>query len=906
MPVAPANRDLPPLQLARYLPLFVAALLGAALVAPARAVEGAQRRYDIPAGDAAAELRQFAHLSGREILFVDEAVRGVRANAVQGEYTARAALDRMLAGTPLQAVEDGQTGAFAVIRAEKDASAEVHRGVNSQDSHAPPAANKMKTPRLLSTALALLGIGVAHAQPAATTTPDEKSSEEKTVVLPAFTISSNRVNSFTGSESLALTRTGVKLADIPQSVTVLNRAFIDTISPTAINWVVQYVGGGQVGNIPMYEATDRFALRGFTSQGDFIDGFLTIFGLPMTTNYIEQIEVIKGPAAIMSTNASGVVGGAVNKVSVSPTASQVNKVTLDYGRFDSASATIDVGGALTADKKLLWRVLGMYTDQDGYFDYQYLRRRDIMPMLSYRFNDTTEAWIKAEFAKDHLGSYNGLQIDGRTNKPEAVPVKTNFGEDDPLNWRTLDMWRVWGQFTTRPSDHLAIRFAAFAASVDAKRVETQLAPSGTTTPTLQPDGSFRFTPFVQYAIPPTYTAGTLINRSTTADDIITPRREIQNDYAFNFETGPVSHKLLLGLDLVDFPQESYSWSSGGSSRASSSPVDPFALVHPGTVTVDYSRPVSYQAMTQNYQKGYLLETAGLFDDRVLLTWGVSRHRFALSSATYPYNQNTGVAGTPSIVPSTALFKNLVQYGVVVKPTENISVFYGRNANFAANPIQNGAFLPPQQGLQREAGIKADFIPGRLTLNTSYFEIFQVNNSLPANPQTSPPTQVLIPGQTSRGFDGDFTYSPTRNLDLIASFAIFDTSIQAGPGYRSVPQPYDGRIRTTLPVNNVSDRTFSAMVRYRFLEGPLNGFSFAIANTNLSRRAVTDSSNQILYTYLPGYSLFNVMASYTRDNFTVQLNVDNVFNENYWFSSRSNLLLFPGTPTNPRVTFTYRF
>ena len=90
--------------------------VGALLFVSARAAEEARRNYNLPAGDAAAVLRQFSEISGRETLYAAEVVRGVRTNAVQGEFTARDALNRLLAGTPLMVVQDEKTGAFAVSK----------------------------------------------------------------------------------------------------------------------------------------------------------------------------------------------------------------------------------------------------------------------------------------------------------------------------------------------------------------------------------------------------------------------------------------------------------------------------------------------------------------------------------------------------------------------------------------------------------------------------------------------------------------------------------------------------------------------------------------------------------------------------------------------------------------------
>jgi TonB-dependent receptor len=78
------------------------------------AAEEPSRLYDVPAGDAAVTLRQFAELSGQEMLFAADIVRGVRTNAIRGQFTARAALDRMLQDTSLQGYQDDRVGTWAV------------------------------------------------------------------------------------------------------------------------------------------------------------------------------------------------------------------------------------------------------------------------------------------------------------------------------------------------------------------------------------------------------------------------------------------------------------------------------------------------------------------------------------------------------------------------------------------------------------------------------------------------------------------------------------------------------------------------------------------------------------------------------------------------------------------------
>ena len=107
--------------LASSKPLLKVALccaLSVSVVSGAAAVEQ-KRSYNLPSGDAASTLNQFAGASGQQIIFMMDKVKGERTNAVAGDYAARDALDRMLAGTGLSAARDPATGAFVVSRKPK-------------------------------------------------------------------------------------------------------------------------------------------------------------------------------------------------------------------------------------------------------------------------------------------------------------------------------------------------------------------------------------------------------------------------------------------------------------------------------------------------------------------------------------------------------------------------------------------------------------------------------------------------------------------------------------------------------------------------------------------------------------------------------------------------------------------
>lgn len=105
------------------------------------------RSFDIPAGDAAQTLKQFATQAAREIVFAPATVAGVKTPAVNGRLTPSAALELLLTDTGLVAREDEKTGAFAVRKAPEvpeknapgrrlEAAAHTEGGVTKLDSFA--------------------------------------------------------------------------------------------------------------------------------------------------------------------------------------------------------------------------------------------------------------------------------------------------------------------------------------------------------------------------------------------------------------------------------------------------------------------------------------------------------------------------------------------------------------------------------------------------------------------------------------------------------------------------------------------------------------------------------------------------------------------------------------------------
>ena len=104
------------------------------------AAEAEKRTFNLPRGDAAETLKDFATAAGTPIVYLVDRIRGATTNSVSGELTPREALEQMLINTDLEAAQDPITGGLVVSRklsTRKDPA-------NHRQTTKPP---KMKTSR---------------------------------------------------------------------------------------------------------------------------------------------------------------------------------------------------------------------------------------------------------------------------------------------------------------------------------------------------------------------------------------------------------------------------------------------------------------------------------------------------------------------------------------------------------------------------------------------------------------------------------------------------------------------------------------------------------------------------------------------------------------------------------------
>ena len=355
--------------------------MSVSVVSGAAAVEQ-KRSYNLPSGDAATTLNQFAGASGQQIIFMMEKVKGERTNAIAGDYAARDALDRMLTGTGLSATRDSATGAFVVSR--KPLKGEVGPVSDPQPKTKIPPMKSTRT--LLAAVTGWLALGsVADAQPTTGTA-------ETPVVLSPFTVQSG-ANTYTVANAMTGTRINTPLVDAPFAVQVVTDQFLRDVGAGNMTEALRYVSSVR----SSANNSENFSIRGFNTGAPLRNYFSVLNGTRTRTENAEydRIEVLKGPSSLLY--GIGGPGGRINTVTKQPLTVTRHSVELETGSYDHYRAAIDLTGPLAAKPlggELLYRAIAVQQDSEGFRDFELTQRDFLNTQLLWR---NSRLSLRAEF-----------------------------------------------------------------------------------------------------------------------------------------------------------------------------------------------------------------------------------------------------------------------------------------------------------------------------------------------------------------------------------------------------------------------------------------------------------------------------------------------------------------------------
>ena len=254
--------------------------------------------------------------------------------------------------------------------------------------------------------LTLLAVPTLQAQ-------DARLAQAPTVTLERVEVSGQRDKPIDlERQSPTASRLGLSLRETPAAVEVLDQGLLQKRGLRSVSEVAQGAVGVLAGDFPA-EPT-AFSMRGFAnSQINMLYNGIKIGPPNMTsrimgTGNLERVEILKGPASLMS--GDGAIGGAVNLVTRMPHSGAIrNEGTLSYGSFGTLRAGLGSGGSTPVDG-LDFRFDLNANRSDGYIDDTASRNWHLSAALEQRLSAAVKLWGAVEAKGDRADTYWGTPL----------------------------------------------------------------------------------------------------------------------------------------------------------------------------------------------------------------------------------------------------------------------------------------------------------------------------------------------------------------------------------------------------------------------------------------------------------------------------------------------------------------
>ncbi|MFT3763136.1 MAG: TonB-dependent receptor plug domain-containing protein [Pseudoxanthomonas sp.] len=381
--------------------------------------------FDIPAQPLSGAIRQYSRQTGLRVAYDSALGKGVRSSAVDGEYDAQAALQRLLQGTGLgYRVEDD------VIQLQK---------------REPPAAD------------AAAGAASASA-PASAATGDA-------TTFPTMEVKGQRPGGYTVQSSSSAALLDLAIKDTPQVVHVMTAQRIKDQNLTQVADVLTQAPGftASQSGIPGAGHIVYYA-RGFPVTNVMLDGVTTsgngfndwdIWGLLDTAVY-ERVELVQGSTGLST--GVGDPSASVNFVRKRPTATSQGNASLGYGSWNQLRGTVDVSGPLNDAGNLRGRLVGAWQQGDSWQDRVHGRMGTLYGVAEWDAGDSTRVTLGAlhtDMRADDVTPW-GVGI-GNNGESNFLALGRSFNPATDWSRATLVMTNVFARVDQELGDNWKAR-----------------------------------------------------------------------------------------------------------------------------------------------------------------------------------------------------------------------------------------------------------------------------------------------------------------------------------------------------------------------------------------------------------------------------------------------------------------
>lgn len=605
---------------------------------------------------------------------------------------------------------------------------------------------------------------------------------------------------------------------------------------------------------------NSFAVRGFVGDENLPSNYLVNgfnagrgFGGPRDLSGIESVEILKGPRAALF--GRGEPGGTVNLVTKRPTFDKAGEFKLSAGSFDTYRSDLDWTSPLSDTVAV--RIVGFYEDAKSFRDTVETKKQGLSPSIAWLVTDQSELTYEIEYSEQKIPFDRGVvAVNGKLGE---IPESRFLGEpgNGPIETYVLGHQL---EFQHEFNDD-------WSALVGYNYRDTSLKGSATENGfSIDDDCNLsRFRRFRDYEA--TY-------------------QVLRGEVSGAFDTGVIEHRIIVGVDTDKFENDQFALRNR--EEQSINIYDPVYGDLPGfdsSIHTQIDR-VEIQRSTGIYLQDQVSFTPWL-DMRIGARYDDYRQKL--------HNRREGVAN-PTSRQTEHQFSP--QLGLVFKVSNSVSLYtaYGENFRLLSGADPEGNGFRPNQSTSVEAGINFELNDGRLVGTFAVFQVEQenilgVNNGTDFAP-------VAIGEAESRGVEFDLNGEIVDGLNLWLSYAYTEAETKN--------EFVDGNFGRTVPAGSP------------LLNIPENQLSIQLVKETQLLGKPFDFGGGVLYVdkrngyfaqdfELPSYTTVRIFAEYdVSDDIAVRLDVNNLFDEEYYESSFADTWVQPGDPLTAKLSAAFKF
>jgi iron complex outermembrane receptor protein len=660
--------------------------------------------------------------------------------------------------------------------------------------------------------------------------------------------------------------------DLPQAVQIIGTQVIADQQVNSLGDVMKNINGVALG-ANRGSVGENFYARGYSlgSNNVFKNGARTTIGGSPEASTLESVEVLKGSAALLYGGVSG--GAVVNMVTKKPKFEYGGEVSMRVGSYDLYKPIVDLYGPIS--DKIAFRVIGTYESAGSYRDNVSSKRFYVNPSLLYKINDKTEVIVQGDYLKSNFTPDFGIGTIGNKLSPLGRNVFINTA------------WAYNKTNTATAQAAINHKFNAdwklnFSASLQSYNRDYFSAER------------------------PAASATGVWNRALTRSDIEEFTFNQQINLTGAFKTGSIKHILLIGADADQASTKSGGFSPTAILPAGNNPTyyDTVNLLDP----LSFDKPSNYNMPATTLltnTDASVFRMGGFVQDLVSLT-----EQFKVLAGIRWSFQKTPTTDITTIA-SGGVTKGTAtdkidkafspKFGIIYEPLKNTSVYVSYSNNFTSNTgidIETNGPMGPSIIDQYEAGVKNDFLEGKLSANLT---VYRIKNDKFAQTALADPTKREFSGATaSDGIELDLSGTIVSGLNFLA-------------GYSYNYMRYTSTIATGIVegerVVGTTKNTANATLFYTFQNGDLKGLklgasAFYTGDRNGGRNTTKNNSSTGIIP-LSAFTTLDFSAGYSWKKFSLLAKISNITNELNYFV-HENYSVNPIAPRQFLTTLSYKF